>query len=139
MTRKTSTRRPARRTATPAVTPRRVLLAGLGAIALGRERARETIDDLAANAGTFPQRGAEFAEAAGRTVAGIAARAKSRLKPLKEQAAAFAHKAEAHFLVAVAPVLEKAGMIDAPVRRRAPAAKRTPRSHTKTAGRRTRG
>ena len=138
MTRKTSTRRPARRAATPAVTPRRVLLAGLGAIALGRERARESIGDLAANAGTFPQRGAEFAEAAGRTVAGLAARARARLAPLKKQAAAFAGKAEAHFLVAVAPVLEKAGVIDAPAPRRARAATRKPRAGTKTA-RRTRG
>jgi hypothetical protein len=98
-----------------------VLLAGLGAVSLGRKQARESIEGFSANADTFQQRGSDLAHAAGRKVASLAGKAQARLAPLKKQAASFAHKAEAQFLVSVAPMLEKLGVIDAPARRRAPA------------------
>ncbi len=132
MTRKTTTRRSATRKPAPrtAVTSRSVLLAGLGAVSLGRKQARESIGDLVAGAGALPLRGSELAHAAGQQVAAIARQAQARVAPLKKQAAAFATTAENQFLVTVAPVLEKLGVIATP-KRRAPARKGAARPATR--------
>lgn len=141
MTRKTPTRRAAARsrTARTPVTSRSVLLAGLGAVSLGRRQAKESIDGFAANADTFQQRSTDLAHSAGRKVAALASKAQARLAPLKKQASSFASKAEAQFLVSVAPMLEKLGVIDAPARRHAPARPRKSAAGAKPATRRAKG
>ncbi len=124
MTRKSPTRRkPAPR---PELTSRRVLLAGLGAVSLGRKQARASIEDFAANAGTYQARSAEAAHAAGQRVAKFARQAQAKLAPLKQQAIAFARKAEGEFEASVVPVLAKLGVVAAPKRRtrKAPAARK---------------
>lgn len=84
MTRKTPTRR---RTAksTP-VTPRTVLLAGLGAVVLTRREAIRRIESAATRAGSLRSQADAVANEAGRKVA-----------KLREQAEAIADRAQAEF------------------------------------------
>lgn len=84
MTRQTTPRR--RRTAPVAITPRAVLLAGLGAASLARKQAIRQLADAAANAEALRARADAAAVEAGRKVA-----------KLRKQAAGFAAQAEAEF------------------------------------------
>lgn len=84
MTRQTSPRR--RRPAPVALSPRAVLLAGLGAASLARKQALRQLADAAANAEALRARADAAAVEAGRQVA-----------RLRKQAAGFAAQAEAEF------------------------------------------
>lgn len=118
----------------PDVTPRNVVLAGLGAVSLGRRQAVAAIDALAAGAGEWQARSIDVVVGAGQQVAAFAnqaqaqlaplrRRAEAQLEPLRRQAEAIARDAEREFTAVAAPVLAKLGLVDAPVRRAAPARK----------------
>lgn len=109
MTRKTPTRR---RTAksTP-VTPRTVLLAGLGAVVLTRREALRQIEAAAARADALRERADAVANEAGRQVA-----------KLREQAEAFAGRAQAEFearFIQAKPAARKPRRAARPAARRA--------------------
>lgn len=135
MTSKIKRRSPVRakaRAARPEWNPRNVVLAGIGAVALGRRQARAAIEDLVANAGTYQTRSSEVAHAAGQRVARFAKQAKATLAPIQRQAEAYARDAEREFEAVVAPVLVKIGLVDAP-KRRVPARARKTTARKSTA------
>ena len=122
MTRPTTTRR--RTTRKTAVSPRTVLLAGIGAASLGRKQAIKSIDGLAELPETLRQRADDAAREAGKSVAKFRKQAKAKLAPVKKQVEGFAKQAQAEFETRFAPVLVKLGK-KAPAKRTArPAAKR---------------
>ena len=123
MTRSTPTRRRSPRKTE--VSPRTVVLAGIGAASLGRKQAIRSIDGLAELPDTLRLRAEEAAREAGKTVARFRKQAKARLAPVKKQVAGFAQQAQAEFETRFAPVLVKLGA-------KAPA-KRTARKSTRTA------
>lgn len=123
MTRSTPTRRRSPRNTE--VSPRTVVLAGIGAASLGRKQAIRSIDGLAELPDTLRLRAEEAAREAGKTVARFRKQAKARLAPVKKQVAGFAQQAQAEFETRFAPVLVKLGA-------KAPA-KRTARKSTRTA------
>lgn len=108
MTRSTSTRR--RTVRKTELSPRAVLLAGLGAVSLCRKQALKSVDGLAGTADQLRQR----ADAASR-------QAGKRVATLKKQATAFATKAQGEFETRFAPLLEKLGAEPARTRRARPA------------------
>lgn len=130
MTRSTTTRRRSPRKIE--VSPRTVLLAGIGAASLGRKQAIKSIDGLAELPDVIRQRADDAAREAGSRVAKFRKQAKARLAPVKKQVAGFAQQAQAEFETRFAPVLVKLGA-KAPAKRNArkstrtarPAAKRT--------------
>ena len=130
MTRSTPTRRRSPRKTE--VSPRTVVLAGIGAASLGRKQAIRSIDGLAELPDTLRLRAEQTAREAGKTVARFRKQAKARLAPVKKQVAGFAQQAQAEFETRFAPVLVKLGA-KAPAKRAArkstrtarPAAKRT--------------
>ncbi len=121
MTRKTTTRRTRKTTRTPArataVTPRAVLLAGLGAVSLGRKQARKSIASLATGADDLRHRADDLAREAGSRVARLRKQARTTLAPVKKQVEQLAKQAQA----GVDKTLVKLGVKPAPTRRRAPA------------------
>lgn len=133
MTRSSPTRR--RSTRTPALTlsPRAVILAGLGAVSLGRKQAIESIDGLADGATALRSRADAAARDAGSRVARLRKQAQSRLVPLKKQAMAFAKQAQASVETTLSPVLVKLGVKPAKAKRPARAAKRVARPAAKRA------
>jgi hypothetical protein len=131
MTRSTSTRRTVRKTRTKTeLSPRAVLLAGLGAFSLGRKQALKSADGLASGTEALCSR----AEAAAREAAGRVAKfrkqAKARLAPVQKQAAQFARKAQAEFEARFAPVLAQLEG-KTPTKRTSRTAKRTTRPAAK--------
>jgi hypothetical protein len=111
MTRKS--RKPIRaRVATPAMTSRNVLLAGLGAVSRGRRQAGAAIDAAFAEVGQLPVRGAEAAVAVRRSIDKAAAQAIARLAPVRRRAEAFARDAEREFQTVAAPVLVRLGLAE---------------------------
>lgn len=123
MVRKTPTRR--RSSRKTEVSPRTVVLAGIGAASLGRKQAIKSIDGLAELPETIRQRAEIAAREAGKSVARFRKQAKAKLAPVKKQVAGFAQQAQAEFETRFAPVLVKLGA-------KAPA-KRTARKSTRTA------
>jgi len=123
MTRSTTTRRRSPRKTE--ISPRNVLLAGIGAASLGRKQALKSIDDLAELPEVIRQRADAAAREAGSRVAQFRKQAKAKLAPVKKQVAGFAQQAQAEFESRFAPVLVKLGA-------KAPA-KRTARKATRTA------
>lgn len=123
MVRKTPTRR--RSSRKTEVSPRTVVLAGIGAASLGRKQAIKSIDGLAELPETLRQRAEVAAREAGKSVARFRKQAKAKLAPVKKQVAGFAQQAQAEFETRFAPVLVKLGA-------KAPA-KRTARKSTRTA------
>ncbi|HLS83381.1 MAG TPA: hypothetical protein VK016_01820 [Arenimonas sp.] len=128
-------RRPARRSdaATP-VTARNLLLAGLGAAAIGRRQANRAVEALAAAPEALRGRACAAAEQARREVdklrkqaekkiAPLRKQAEARIAPLRKQATAFADRAEAEFEARLQRVLVRFGLAAKPARRR-PAGKR---------------
>jgi hypothetical protein len=123
MTRSTTNRRrTARKTE---FTPRDFVLAGLGAVSLGRKQALKSIDGLAELPEALRQRADAAAREAGSRVAKLRKQAKTRLAPVQKQAASFAKQAQAEFETRFAPVLAKLGA--------KPKAKRPARKTTRTA------
>jgi DNA anti-recombination protein RmuC len=133
MTRKTTRRSNARKPAAQKLelTPRAMLLAGIGAVSLGRKQAQASLEALAANAEDLRARADDAAREAGARVAKLRKQAQTRLAPVQKQAEAFARQAEQQFETTVAPVLAKFGVATqakarrAPARRAKPAARRT--------------
>ena len=123
MVRSTPTRRRSPRKTE--VSPRTVVLAGIGAASLGRKQAIKSIDGLAELPETIRQRAEIAAREAGKSVARFRKQAKAKLAPVKKQVAGFAQQAQAEFETRFAPVLVKLGA-------KAPA-KRTARKSTRTA------
>ena len=123
MTRSTTTRRRSPRKTE--VSPRTVLLAGIGAASLGRKQAIKSIDGLAELPDVLRQRADDAAREAGKSVAKFRKQAKAKLAPVKKQVAGFAQQAQAEFETRFAPVLVKLGA--------KPARKRTGRKTTRTA------
>ena len=122
------------RDAHPGLTPRNVVLAGLGAVSLGRREATAALGAFAAGAADLPARARDAVVDAGHQLAFLAKQgeaqlaplrrqAEAKLKPLRAQAEAFARDAEREFAAVAEPVLAKLGIVDAPVRRTAPARK----------------
>jgi len=123
MTRSTTTRRrTARKTE---FSPRDFVLAGLGAVSLGRKQALKSIEGLAELPVSLRQRADAAAREAGSRVAKLRKQAKTRLAPVQKQAASFAKQAQAEFETRFAPVLAKLGA--------KPKAKRPARKTTRTA------
>ena len=123
MVRSTPTRR--RRTRKTEVSPRTLVLAGIGAASLGRKQALKSIDGLAELPGTIRLRAEDAAREAGKSVAQLRKQAKARLAPVKKQVSGFAQQAQAEFETRFAPVLVKLGA--------KPPAKRAARKTTRTA------
>lgn len=120
-------RRPARAAATP-VTARNVLLAGLGAVALGRRQAAQAVEALAAAPESLRERACAAAGQARREVEKLRKQAEKKMAPLRKQALAFADQAQAEFEARLQPVLVRFGLADTPARaRRRPAAKKASR------------
>jgi hypothetical protein len=130
MTRTRTTRRTARKTKTE-LTPRAVLLAGIGAASLCRKQALKSVDGLAAGADTLRNRAESAARDAGSTVAKLRKQAKAKLAPVQKQATQFAQLAQAEFEARFAPVLAKLGAKAPTKKRPARAAKRTARPAAK--------
>lgn len=138
MTRSTTTRRTARKTTTKPKTelsPRAVLLAGLGAVSLGRKQALKSVDGLASGADELRSRAEAAAREAGNRVAKFRKQAKAKLAPVQKQANQFALKAQAEFETRFAPVLAKLGA-KAPAKRATRTAKRPARPAAKRARKR---
>ena len=123
MVRSTPTRRRSPRKTE--ISPRTVMLAGIGAASLGRKQAIKSIDGLAELPETLRLRAEDAAREAGKSVAKFRKQAKAKLAPVKKQVAGFAQQAQAEFETRFAPVLVKLGA-------KAPA-KRTARKTTRTA------
>src|SRR5690606_39790955 len=87
-------RRPARAAATP-VTARNVLLAGLGAVALGRRQAAQAVEALAAAPESLRERACAAAGQARREDAKMRKQAEKKMAPLRKPALAFADPAQA--------------------------------------------
>jgi len=117
------------------VSPRTVLLAGIGAASLGRKQAIKSIDDLAELPETLRQRAEVAARDAGSRVARFRKQAKAKLAPVRKQVAGFAQQAQAEFETRFAPVLVKLGA-KAPAKRTARKATRTARPAAKRARKR---
>lgn len=128
MTRSTTTRRRSPRKTE--VSPRTVLLAGIGAASLGRKQAIKSIDSLAELPDVIRQRADDAAREAGSRVAKFRKQAKAKLAPVKKQVAGFAQQAQAEFETRFAPVLVKLGA-KAPAKRTARKAARTARPAAK--------
>ncbi|WP_146909607.1 hypothetical protein [Arenimonas daejeonensis] len=126
MTRTRTTRRSVRKTKTKTeLSPRAVLLAGLGAVSLCRKQALKSVDGLATGADDLRSRAEAAAREAGNRVAKFRKQAKTRIAPVQKQAAQFAQLAQAEFEARFAPVLVKLGA-------KAPARKRTARTAKRT-------
>jgi len=117
------------------VSPRTVLLAGIGAASLGRKQAIKSIDDLAELPETLRQRAEVAARDAGSRVARFRKQAKAKLSPVRKQVAGFARQAQAEFETRFAPVLVKLGA-KAPAKRTARKATRAARPAAKRARKR---
>lgn len=126
--------RAAARAAHPGLTPRNVVLAGIGAVAAGRRRARAAFDAVAIGAATLPARGRATARAAAQQAVALAneaeakfaplrREAKARLAPLRRRAEALVRDAEREFEAVATPVLAKLGIAPARKRRASPAVK----------------
>ena len=135
MTRTTKTRRTPRKAATPAA-PRDFLLAGIGAVSLGRKQAIKSIEGFATGADTLRERADAAARQAGSRVAKFRKQAQAKLAPVQKQATAFAAQAQAEFEARFAPVLAKLGLAPAKAKRPARAAKRVARPAAKRARKR---
>lgn len=139
MTRTRATRRSVRKTKTATktkngISPRAVLLAGIGAVSLCRKQALKSVDGLAGGADELRSRAQAVARDAGSRIAKLRKQAKARLAPVQKQASQFAQLAQAEFEARFAPVLVKLGA-------KAPAKKRTARTAkraTRPAAKRTR-
>lgn len=128
MTRSTRSRRPARAVAakkTP-ITPRALLLAGIGAAAIARKQAAAAAGALAALPGTLGAKACALADDARERALQARKLARTRLAPVQKQVAQVAAQAEAEFEARVAPLLARFGA--APVRkpRRAAAPRKRP-------------
>ena len=134
MTRSTTTRRTVRKTKTE-LSPRAVLLAGLGAVSLGRKQALKSVDGLATGADGLRSRAEAAAREAGNRVARFRKQAKAKLAPVQKQATQFARKAQAEFEARFAPVLAQFEGT-APARRATRVTKRTTRPAAKRTGKR---
>jgi hypothetical protein len=130
MVRKTPTRRRSPRKTE--VSPRTVVLAGIGAASLGRKQAIKSIDGLAELPETLRVRAEDAAREAGKSVAKFRKQAKAKLAPMKKQVAGFAQQAQAEFETRFAPVLVKLGA-KAPAKRTARKATRSARPAAKRA------
>ena len=131
MTRSTTPRRTVRKTqAKTELSPRAVLLAGLGAMSLGRKQALKSVDGLATGADDLRSRAEAAAREAGNRVAKFRKQAKAKLAPVQKQATQLARKAQAEFEARFAPVLAQFEG-KAPAKRPARATKRTTRPAAK--------
>lgn len=137
MTRQTRPRRPA----PPAIalSPRNIVLAGLGAVSLGRQQARQAAADFAQGADALRaraeaavrkarQQATRLEKQARQEAARFEKQAKATLAPIARQAAGLAGQAQAR----IRPVLARVGLAAkkaparrAPRRAARPAAKRT--------------
>jgi hypothetical protein len=134
MTRTRTTRRSVRKTKTE-VTPRAVLLAGIGAASLCRKQALKSVDSLATGADSLRNRAQTAAREAGGAAAKLGKQAKARLAPVQKQAAQFAQLAQAEFEARFAPVLVKLGAKAPTKKRPARSAKRVARPAAKGSSR----
>ena len=118
-------RKPNRATATsPDVTARTLVLAGIGALARGRRHAGIVVDETLADAQRLPLRGAEALVQARRSLGRAAARAESRLAPLRRDAEAFFRDAEREFEIVAAPLLHRLGATKPAARKASPRKRR---------------
>ncbi|KFN46301.1 hypothetical protein [Arenimonas composti] len=131
-------RTPSRKPAPVAVplNPRTLLLAGLGAAALGRSKAKATVQAIGDNAADLRGRADDIAREAGVRVARLQAQAQKRLAPVRAQVEAFAMLAGKEFETRFSPVLVKLGLAEAP-RKPAPS-RRAKATAPRTAGARKR-
>ncbi|KAA2284421.1 hypothetical protein [Arenimonas fontis] len=149
-TRSASKARPARAAATP-VTARNLLLAGLGAVAIGRRQAAQAVETLAAAPEALRERACAAAEQARsevaklrrqaeKKIAPLRRQAEAKVAPLRKQALAFADQAQAEFETRLQPVLARFGLADKPTRarRRSAAKKATRRPAARKASKRAR-
>lgn len=128
MTRSTPTRRHTRKTE---FSPRALLLAGIGAVSLGRKQALKSIDGIADGADDLRQRADAAAREAGSRVARLKKQATAKLAPVRKQAVAFAKQAQAEFETRFSPVLAKLGVQPAKAKRPARATQRSARPTAK--------
>lgn len=135
MTRTRTTRRTVRKTKTE-LTPRAVLLAGIGAASLCRKQALKSVDGLAAGADSLRKNAQAAAREAGNSVAKLRKQAKAKLAPVQKQAAQFAQLAQSEFEARFEPVLVKLGAKAPAKKRPARAAKRVARPAAKRSRRR---
>jgi hypothetical protein len=131
MTRSSPARRRSTRTPKTTLNARAVILAGLGAVSLGRKQAIESIDGLADGAQSLRSRADAAARDAGKRVAQLRKQAQSRLVPLKKQAVAFAKQAQASVEIRLSPVLVTLGVKPAKAKRPARATQRAARPAVK--------
>lgn len=140
MTRQTRTRRPAQ----PAIalSPRNVVLAGLGAVSLGHQQARQAAADFAKGADALRvkaetavrqtrQQAARLEKQARQEVARLEKQAKATVAPITRQAVGLAGQAQAR----IQPVLVRLGLAKAPAKR---APRRAARAAARPAVKRTR-
>ncbi len=126
-------RRTARKTQLTQLTPGALLLAGLGAVSLGRKQAIQSIDELATSAKTLRASADSAVRDAGTRVSKLGKQAKARIAPVKKQAAAFAKQAQATVQTRLSPVLVKLGVKPAKAKRAVRTVKRSPRPVAKRA------
>lgn len=138
--------RAAARAPLPGLTPRNVVLAGLGAVSIGRRKATAALGAFAAGAADLPVRARDAVVDVGQQLAFLAnqaeaqlaplrRQAEAKLAPLRRQAEAFARDAEREFTTVATPVLAKLGIADAPARKtaaRKPAARRPAAARKRT-------
>lgn len=151
MARTTKTRRAApRSTPRTDLQPRELLLAGLGALSLGRKQAiksyaegYEGLADLRSRAEAAVQEAVEnvngqvvdLRKTVKNQVAGLRKQAKAKVAPVQKKVVALATEARAQAETRLAPVLAKLGVKKAS---RRPAVKRASKRVTKAVGKRTR-
>lgn len=128
MKRSTPTRR--RSPSKTEVSPRTVILAGIGAASLGRKQAIKSIDGLSELPESLRTRAEEAARDAGKSVARFRKQAQAKLAPVRKQVTGFAQQAQAEFETRFAPVLVKLGA-KAPAKRAARKTTRTVRPAAK--------
>lgn len=133
MTRSTTTRRTPRKTE---VKPHDFLLAGIGALSLGRKQALRSIDGLVTGSDQIVLQVDAAARKAAKRIAGFRKQAQARLAPVRKQAEALGRQVQADVETRLAPVLAKFGVKRSPAKRPARAAKRSPRPAAKRARKR---
>ncbi|MFY2764794.1 hypothetical protein [Arenimonas sp. MALMAid1274] len=133
MTRKSPARRSSRKTP---ISPRAVLLAGLGAASLCRKQALKSVDGLAEATQALRKRADATARDAGKRAASLRKQAEARLAPVQKQASRLAAQAQAEFETRFGPLLVQLGAEPVRARRTTRPAKRTARPAAKRARKR---
>ena len=123
MTRKT--RRPTRTPARPTpITPRAVLLAGVGAVSLGRKQVAAAAEALASLPGTLGAKACALADEARERALQARKQARARLAPVRKQVEKVAAQAEAEFQARFGPLLSRVGAGPVGPSRRKPGTRR---------------